>query len=111
MSTVPGLDLHLDLSPTRPAQSLEGALRSAIVDGRLAPHTRLPPARSLAADLAISRNTVAAVYTQLTAEGLLEARVGAGTWVSDLVPSGTTSRARRPSASPRPIDLRGGIPD
>lgn len=111
MSTVPGLDLHLDLSPTRPARSLEVALRAAIVYGRLAPHTRLPPARSLAADLGISRNTVAAVYTQLTAEGLLEARVGAGTWVSDQVPTGTTSRSRRPSASPRRIDLRGGIPD
>src|SRR5258705_13556674 len=106
MSTVPGLDLHLDLSPTRPARSLEVALRAAIVDGRLAPHIRLPPARSLAADLGISRNTVAAVYTQLTAEGLLEARVGAGTWVSEQVLTGTTRRSRRPSARPRRIDLR-----
>jgi GntR family transcriptional regulator / MocR family aminotransferase len=112
MSSVAGLDLHLDLSPTRPARALEAALRTAILEGRLAPDTRLPAARSLAVDLGISRNTVAAVYGQLAAEGWVESRVGAGTWVSDQVPTKATGRrSRRTAASLHWIDLRGGIPD
>ena len=90
-----GPDLHLDLTsrdhPVGPTGSLagirsrsrlEGALRQAVQTGRLRPDTRLPPSRSLAVDLGIARNTVAEAYTQLVAEGWLEARVGAGTWVS-----------------------------
>jgi len=111
VSTIGGLDLHVELSPTRPARSLATALRAAILDGRLAPQTRLPAARSLAADLGISRNTVADVYAQLTAEGWLEARVGAGTWVSGHAPTAVTGPARSPRAARRLIDLRGGIPD
>lgn len=115
----PGLDLHLDLhlglhgdlSPTRPARSLAAALRAAIVDGRLAGQTRLPAARSLAADLGISRNTVADAYAQLTAEGWLEARVGAGTWVSGQIPASATTPARPRPAARRWIELRGGLPD
>ena len=106
-----GLDLHLDLSPTRPARSLATALRTAILDGRLGPDTRLPAARSLAVDLDISRNTVADVYAQLAAEGWLESRVGAGTWVSGQVPAPAPGPARRDRTPRRLIDLRGGIPD
>lgn len=112
MSQDSGLDLHLELSPTRPGRSLESELRKAIADRRLPIGTRLPPARSLAADLAISRNTVAAVYAQLNAEGWLQAHVGAGTWVSDLA---AEHRGAQPPSTPRAsrqwIDLRGGIPD
>jgi len=111
VSTVGGLDLHVELSPTRPARSLAAALRAAILDGRLAPQTRLPPARSLAADLGISRNTVADVYAQLAAEGWLEARVGAGTWVSSHVPAAASGAAPPARTARRWIDLRGGIPD
>lgn len=104
-----GLDLHLDLTRGRPGRSLEQALRSAIVDGRLAPGARLPAARSLASDLGISRNTVADVYAQLTAEGWLTSRVGAGTWVAHR--RATTRRLPPPPSPRRPwIDLRAGIP-
>ncbi|WP_133854298.1 PLP-dependent aminotransferase family protein [Labedaea rhizosphaerae] len=107
-----GLDLHLDLSPTRPGRSLAAALREAVVDGRLAARTRLPAARTLAADLGLSRNTVAGVYADLMAEGWLESRVGAGTWVSDqggTQPRGGQRRVR--TANRELIDLRGGLPD
>ncbi|MFI7604251.1 PLP-dependent aminotransferase family protein [Micromonospora sp. NPDC049366] len=106
-----GLDLHLDLSPVRPGRSLEVALRSAIIDGQLTPDTRLPAARTLAADLGISRNTVADVYAQLAAEGWLESRVGAGTWVSARSPSYVRTGPRQRAVNRRSIDLRGGIPD
>ena len=66
---------------------LSGSLRAAILDGSLSGGTRLPPSRTGAELLGISRNTVVAVYEQLTAEGYLAARTGAGTFVVEL-PSG-----------------------
>jgi GntR family transcriptional regulator/MocR family aminotransferase len=66
-------------------QLYEG-LRGAILAGRLAPGRRLPSTRSLAKDLAVSRNTVAAVFGQLVAEGYAEARVGSGTIVTRALP-------------------------
>lgn len=104
------LDLHVALSPTRPARSLQDALRDAVLDGRLAPGTRLPAGRALAADLGVARGTVADAYAQLAAEGWLESRVGAGTWVAHRVVGPTAAPA---PAAPRrlPLDLRAGIPD
>jgi len=107
-----GLDLYLDVPAARPRRGLEDALRSAVVEGRLAPGTRLPATRAVAADLGIARNTVAQVYEQLAAEGWLTSRVGAGTWVAE-------RRTAPPAAAPRtapPVppaqrDLRAGIPD
>ena len=79
-----GLGLQLDVSGTRVRQRLEAALRDAIRSGRLAEGARLPSSRMLAADLGVARNTVAEVYTQLTAEGWLTARGGSGTTVAPL---------------------------
>src|SRR5690606_35719052 len=77
---------------------------------RLAPGTRLPAGRALAADLGVARGTVADAYAQLAAEGWLESRVGAGTWVAHRVVGPTAAPA---PAAPRrlPLDLRAGIPD
>ncbi|MEW2552498.1 PLP-dependent aminotransferase family protein [Streptomyces zhihengii] len=77
-----GADLHLDLSGPRLRAGLMGALRDAVRTGRLAPGTRLPSSRSLAADLGIARNTVADAYAELVAEGWLTARQGSGTRVA-----------------------------
>ncbi|MFL6101127.1 MAG: PLP-dependent aminotransferase family protein [Actinomycetales bacterium] len=107
------------------------ALRSAIADGRLQPGDRLPPSRSLAAELGLSRNTVAAAYDRLTAEGFVAGRAGAGTFVTDTAdvqpPRRRTRRTpgvltpRRgwsaepqtssSSAAPPLFDFRVGIPD
>lgn len=57
-------------------------LREAILDGRLGPGSRLPASRRLARELSVARITVVQAYDQLTAEGYLEARRGAGTWVT-----------------------------
>ncbi|GAA4204882.1 MocR-like pyridoxine biosynthesis transcription factor PdxR [Actinocatenispora rupis] len=106
-----GVDLHLDLdSGAGRRAALEAALRTAIRSGRVAPDTRLPSSRSLAAELGLARNTVAAAYDQLVAEGYLSARTGAGTTVVGLpggrAPTGT------PPATPAPrYDLRPGSPD
>lgn len=78
-----GRDLHLDLSgPGGLRAGLIRALRDAVRSGRLAPGTRLPSSRSLAADLGIARNTVADAYAELVAEGWLTARQGSGTRVA-----------------------------
>lgn len=72
------------------------ALRDAIVDGRLPEGHRLPASRVLAADLGVSRSSVATAYERLAAEGYLAARVGSGTFVTPL--------HRRPAPRPVPAD-------
>jgi DNA-binding transcriptional MocR family regulator len=54
------------------------ALRSAILERRLAPGAKLPATRALARELGLSRNTVLAAYEQLEAEGYVAARTGSG---------------------------------
>jgi GntR family transcriptional regulator/MocR family aminotransferase len=63
-------------------RSVHAQLRAAIQDGRLKPGLQLPPSRTLARSLGISRNTALAAYGLLLSEGYLEARRGAGTYVS-----------------------------
>ena len=58
-------------------------LKSAILDGRLPPGTRLPGTRQLAADQRMARNCVLFAYQQLLAEGFFEADRG-GTRVAAL---------------------------
>ena len=77
-----GTDLHLDLTGPGLRAGLMDALREAVRTGRLAPGTRLPSSRSLAADLGVARNTVADAYAELVAEGWLTAQQGSGTRVA-----------------------------
>lgn len=49
---------------------LYNALRRAILDGSLAPQSRLPPSRDLAGELGVSRNTILTTYEQLLAEDM-----------------------------------------
>jgi GntR family transcriptional regulator / MocR family aminotransferase len=62
------------------------SLFDAIVDGKLAPGTRLPSARQLATDWSISRNTIDDATAQLQVEGLVVRRVGDGTFVARDIP-------------------------
>ncbi|MEV7194884.1 PLP-dependent aminotransferase family protein [Streptomyces sp. NPDC093510] len=110
-----GSDLHVDLSgPGSRRAVLIRALRDAVRDGRLAPGTRLPPYRSLAADLGLARNTVADAYAELVAEGWLTARQGSGTRVAERVASPKRPRTPKPAPA-RPAapayNLRQGTPD
>ncbi|BCJ45471.1 GntR family transcriptional regulator [Actinoplanes ianthinogenes] len=79
------------------------ALRAAVADGRLPAGHRLPASRVLAADLGVSRGSVAGAYERLVAEGHLTARVGAGTFVA-------AARAPRqpPRSVPDPLRPRAG---
>ena len=108
-----GNDLHLDLPTTGGRRSaLMTALREAIRTGRLAPGTRLPPYRALAADLGLARNTAAEAYAELVAEGWLTARQGSGTTVAERAAPVRSDRVRRPIRRSGPVhDLRQGRPD
>jgi len=61
---------------------LYGELRSAILEGRLAPGARLPSSRDFASQYELSRGTVVSVLERLQAEGYVTSRVGCGTWVN-----------------------------
>ena len=59
--------------------------RKGVADGTLQPGIRLPASRVLAQELGLSRITVSGAYEQLIAEGFLEARQGAGTYVASRI--------------------------
>jgi GntR family transcriptional regulator / MocR family aminotransferase len=81
-------------------QAVHAQLRAAIGDGRLQPGLQLPPTRTLARALGVSRNTAVSAYDLLLSEGYLQARRGAGTYVSQaraaLTPSAGRSRSGKP---------------
>jgi GntR family transcriptional regulator/MocR family aminotransferase len=68
-------------------------LREIILGGGMQPGERLPASRTLGADLGVSRTTVIEALDRLVSEGLLEARVGAGTFVSTAL-AGQPGRSR-----------------
>jgi hypothetical protein len=61
---------------------LTGAIRSLILDGRIAIGTRLPSERELAGVVSLSRATVTAGYDGLREDGYLSSRSGSGSFVT-----------------------------
>ena len=72
-------------------------LKEILLSGGVTPGERLPASRTLAKEIGVSRTTVIDAVDRLTAEGLLEARVGAGTFVSEAL---SGRRIVAPSALP-----------
>src|SRR5215203_1237988 len=87
MAEIPFLMLDDKASAGAPLyrQIYEG-VRRAILNGELASGTRLPASRTLAKHLSVSRLTVVNAFEQLLAEGYLEGRTGAGTFVASRLP-------------------------
>jgi GntR family transcriptional regulator/MocR family aminotransferase len=103
--------LNLDRSDGEPLHAqIERQLREAIREGRLAPGTRVPATRELAGSLGVSRGVAVEAYAQLTAEGYLATRRGAGTVVAGVA---RPTAPPPPSPLPRalPEDLHPGMPD
>jgi len=57
---------------------LTNEIRRRIVSGEIEQNQRLPPSRSLATELGLSRSTVTTTYEQLVAEGYIEGKRGSG---------------------------------
>jgi len=87
-------------------------IRNAITSGRLSPGSQLPATRDLASRLEVSRTSVLSAFELLHAEGYVEGKLGAGTFVSSdiegRVNAGPTDRkAASPIAGPRPLSALG----
>lgn len=107
----PELLVELDREAQEPLhRQLANGLREAIRTGRLAPTTRLPSTRVLAADLGVSRRLVVDAYSQLTAEGFLLSTHGSGTRVATVDAASTPER--HAGEAPRfDVDFAPGSPD
>lgn len=84
--------------------------RKGVADGALQPGIRLPASRVLAQELGLSRITVSGAYEQLVAEGFLEARRGAGTYVAarraEQAPRSSTAAPRERQRAPVSVRAR-----
>ncbi|MGI8689668.1 MAG: PLP-dependent aminotransferase family protein [Thermomicrobiales bacterium] len=83
------MEISLDREHTTPLyRQIVTQVIARIEDGSLPIGTLLPAERKLAAHLNVNRTTVVTAYRDLVATGMVEARVGRGTWVSDAVMDG-----------------------
>jgi DNA-binding transcriptional regulator YhcF (GntR family) len=78
-----------------PYEQLRRQLTQLIGSGALTPGQRLPPLRQLAADLGLAVGTVARTYRELEADGLVTARRGGGSRVTETLPAITDSQKQR----------------
>jgi DNA-binding transcriptional MocR family regulator len=79
--------LGLDRTVGNQSLQVHASLRSAILDGRLVAGLRLPSSRSLADQLSVRRNAIVGAYEHLLSDGLVETRVGDGTYVASRLPT------------------------
>ncbi|MEU7942923.1 PLP-dependent aminotransferase family protein [Microbispora bryophytorum] len=85
-------------------RQIEASIRASIRAGRLRAGASLPPSRTLAAGLGVSRGVVVEAYQQLVAEGYLASRSGGYTQVAASMPpaaagAGSAASMARPAAS------------
>src|SRR5258707_12707193 len=86
--------------------AMADAIESDIQNGRLSPSDRLPPQRKLARRLDIDFTTVARGYVEAQKRGLIESRVGHGTFVR-----ASARRRHGPMARhPEIVDLSMNLP-
>lgn len=87
--------IAVDRKEQRPLhQQIYDGYRAAVLRGELQPGDRIPSSRDLARGLSVSRFPVLNAYAQLLAEGYLETRDGAGTYVSRSLPEQGMSLAQ-----------------
>jgi GntR family transcriptional regulator/MocR family aminotransferase len=88
--------------------NLQDQIRKRIVErvavGSLAPTQKLPSTRALARQLKVSRNTVAAAYQRLVADGHLEARPRSGIYVSNARYAAVRRDGLRAAGEPTPVE-------
>ncbi|MDB4928042.1 MAG: Transcriptional regulator, GntR family domain / Aspartate aminotransferase, partial [Myxococcaceae bacterium] len=88
-----GFTLVVDPASEHPVYAqLARAVIDDVLRGRLRPGDPLPGSRTLAATLAVHRNTVLAAWSELAAEGWIVARPGGGTFIAPTLPPQTPRR-------------------
>jgi GntR family transcriptional regulator len=81
----PHIPLHLSMDNPEPMyRQIESQLKDFILAGALAPGTKLPSIRSLAAQVTCSIITARQAYQNLEAEGFIRTRQGMGTVVAEM---------------------------
>lgn len=88
-------------------RQLYEALRQEILKGVLRKGIRLPSTRYLAGELGVSRNIVVIAFEQLLAEGYVESRTGAGTFVTRTLPEDVLQVQARSTTAIRRLSGRG----
>lgn len=86
--------------------AIADAIEEDVRAGRLGPSDRLPPQRELARRLNVDFTTVARGYVEAQKRGLIESRVGQGTFVSYLDRRGRPAQQRREDL----VDLTMNLP-
>lgn len=106
------VDVHIRLNAAGElSEQIYRQLFAAIGDGRLAPGSQLPATRELAVRLAVSRNTVSLAYERLLAEGVVEGRVGSGTFVTNApAPRSAAASRRAPAGAIHPREFWRTVP-
>jgi GntR family transcriptional regulator / MocR family aminotransferase len=88
--------------PTRPHRDwIYREVLRAIEEGALRPGERLPAARTLAREWSVARGAVDDAFARLQIEGLLERRIGDGSYVAQSLPGGL-QRRREPALTREP---------
>ena len=99
------IPLLLDRSrPATLAVQIVEQLRDAILQGRIAPGTRMPSSRKLADQLDVSRNTVVRAYESLMIEDYVEARPASGMFATQRLPDHKAPPASTPAVASDPVD-------
>lgn len=108
--------MPLDAGAASPLyDQLYAGLRQRILEGHLAPGTRLASTRAFAVDLGVSRFTVVTAFSNLIAQGYVTTTRGGGTFVARTLPEQTMyvrqRRGREAHAtSRRAASTRAGTP-
>jgi DNA-binding transcriptional regulator YhcF (GntR family) len=76
-------------SETPPYEQLRVQIATRVAGGELTPGTRLPTVRALAAQVGLAVNTVARVYRELEADGVVVTEGRRGTFVASSAAAGS----------------------
>jgi DNA-binding transcriptional regulator YhcF (GntR family) len=104
------MDITIDAgSATPPYEQVRLRIAELAATGALAAGSKLPPVRTLAADLGLAANTVARAYRELEIAGLVETRGRAGTVVTARA-TGTSAQAQKAAVAYAEKALALGVP-
>ena len=104
------MDITIDhQAATPPYEQIRLRIARLAAAGTLAAGFRLPPVRTLAADLGVAVNTVARAYRELEQAGLVETRGRAGTVITARA-TGTSVQAQQAARDYAAVIRALGIP-